>query len=96
MTYTDELNMNRKSNEYTLIEIANFHGKTIFDVAMSKLGVLMSWWPFMASKYLGKISKAKKGHSKVSKGQIKIDHHSLYMILVIFFKIRCFNVLVAF
>ena len=81
---------------FTLIEIANFHGKTVFDVAMSKLCVLMSWWPFMASKYLGKISKAKKGHSKVSKGQIKIDHHSLYMILVIFFKIRCFNVLVAF
>ena len=80
----------------TLIEIANFHGKTVFDVAMSKLGVLMSWWSFMASKYLGKISKAKKGHSKVSKGQIKIDHHSLHMILMIFFKIRCFNVLVAF
>ena len=66
----------------TLIEIANFHGKTVFDVAMSKLGVLMSWWPFKASKYLGKISKAKKGHSKVSKGQIKIDHHSLYMCMV--------------
>ena len=56
----------------TLIEIANFHGKTVFDVAVSKLGVLMSWWPFKASNYLGKISKAKKGHSKVSKGQSKL------------------------
>ena len=31
----------------------------------------MSWWPFKASNYVGKISKAKKGHSKVSKGQSK-------------------------
>ena len=50
---------------------------------------------FYGIKILGEISKAKKGHSKVSKGKIKIDHHSLYMILVIFFKIRCFHVLVA-
>ena len=58
--------------------------KTVIDVAMSKLGVLMSWWPFMASNYLGKTSKANKGHTKVSKGQIKINHHSSDMILVIF------------
>ena len=58
----------------TQIEIANFHGKTVFDVAMSKLCVLMSWWPFMASKYLGKISKAKKGHSKAKSKLIIIAY----------------------
>ena len=55
--------------------------KTVFDVAMSKLAVLMSGWLFVASNYLGKLSKAKKGQSKVSKGQNKIDHHSSDMIL---------------
>ena len=40
----------------SLIEIANYHVKSVFDVPISKLGVLRSWWPFMASNYFGKIS----------------------------------------
>jgi hypothetical protein len=57
----------RKFTLHTLIEIANFHGKTVFDVAMSKLGVLMSWWPFMASKYLGKYQRLKKATQRSAK-----------------------------
>ena len=56
----------------TLIEIANFHGKTVFDVAMSKLSAYISWWPFMASKYLGKISKAKNATQRSSKTKSKL------------------------
>ena len=61
-------------------EIANVYVKTVFDIKQQKLGISMPFWPSMVSNCSEKLSKTTK---KATKGQIKIDFHSLSMILLI-------------